>query len=187
MRPLTHREWEEHYTELRPYVLEEWPEVDRQLLEAANDDFDRVVELIQDANGMPASVVIDRLKALDVEELGLGTGGADEEEDQPDARASLAQLRLSGEFHESDRDRIVERLSKLDRRLKRFPADGTDLHLTVKDRDSGGQKVTLEAWLPKFGHFAATSTEADLRDALMDVREDLWRQIDDAVNKRKGN
>jgi ribosome-associated translation inhibitor RaiA len=103
-----------------------------------------------------------------------------------EGQASLALLRLSGEFTEADRARIVERLSKLDRRLQRFPADGTDLHLTVKDREQPGQKVTLEARLPKFGHFAATSTEADLRAALMDVREDLWRQIDDAVNRRKG-
>lgn len=102
-------------------------------------------------------------------------------------QASLALLRLSGEFTEADRPRIAERLAKLDRRLGRFPADGTDLHLTVKDREQPGQKVTLEAWLPKFGHFAATSAEADLRAALMDVREDLWRQIDDAVNRRKGN
>lgn len=107
--------------------------------------------------------------------------------DQARVKASLALLRLSGDFTEADRPRIAERLSKLDRRLHRFPADGTDLHLTVKDREQPGQKVTLEAWLPKFGHFAATSTQADLRAALMDVREDLWRQIDDAVNRRKGH
>jgi ribosome-associated translation inhibitor RaiA len=93
---------------------------------------------------------------------------------------------MSGEFNEAERPRILERLDKLNRRLKKFPADGTDLHLTVKDRDSTGQKITLEAWLPNFGHIAATSTESDLRAALMDVREDLWRQIDDAVNRRKG-
>lgn len=186
MRPLTRREWEEHYTELRPYVAEEFPDVDAEQLDSANDDFDRVIEILQDATGLPGQVIQGRLHNLDVEELGLGTGGAGEEQDVDD-RASLDQLRLSGEFDESDRARIVERLSKLNRRLKRFPADGTDLHLTVKDRESGGQKVTLEAWLPKFGHFAATSTEPDLRDALMDVREDMWRQIDDAVNKRKGN
>lgn len=186
MRPLTRREWEEHYTQLRPYVAEEFPDVAAEQLDSANDDFDRVLEIVQDATGLPAEVIEDRLRNLGAEELGLGTGGTGEEQDV-DERASLDLLRLSGEFDEGDRARIVERLSKLNRRLKKFPADGTDLHLTVKDRDSGGQKVTLEAWLPKFGHFAATSTEPDLRDALMDVREDMWRQIDDAVNKRKGN
>lgn len=185
MRPLTRREWEEHYTELRPYVLEGFPEIDERRLDNANDDFDRLIEEIQSSTGLPAEVITGRLERLDVEELNLGTGGDGEEDTE--GRASLDLLRLSGEFEEADRERIVERLSKLNRRLKKFPADGTDLHLTVKDRDSGGQKVTLEAWLPKFGHFAATSTEPDLRDALMDVREDMWRQIDDAVNKRKGN
>ena len=185
MRPLTRQEWEEHYVELRPRVLEEFPEVDERRVDNANDDFGRLIEEVQAGTGLPAEVIEGRLKALDVEELNLGTGG-DGEEDTA-GRASLDLLRLSGEFEEGDRERIVERLSRLNRRLKKFPADGTDLHLTVKDRDSGGQKVTLEAWLPKFGHFAATSTEPDLRDALMDVREDMWRQIDDAVNKRKGN
>lgn len=187
MRPLTRREWEEHFTELRPYVAQEWPEIPRQRLEGVGDDFFALLELIQDVTGLSAEVLESRLKAIDVEELNIGTGGAGEEEEPEDERASLALLRLSGEFETSDRERIVERLSKLDRRLQKFPADGTDLHLTVKDRDSGGQKVTLEAWLPKFGHFAATSTEADLRDALMDVRDDMWRQIDDAVSKRKGS
>ncbi|HWH33068.1 MAG TPA: HPF/RaiA family ribosome-associated protein [Egibacteraceae bacterium] len=186
MRPLTRREWEEHYTDLRAPLLKEWPEVDERRLEAANDDFDRVIELIQAATGMSGDEIESRLKALDVEELGLGTGGPGEEQGAEGA-ASLDLLRLGGDFDEADRQRVVERLDKLNRRLKKFPADGTDIHLTCKDRDSTGQKVTLELWLPKFGHFAATSTEADMRAALMDVREDMWRQIDDAVNKRKGN
>lgn len=186
MRPLTRREWEEHYTDLRVHVLEAWPDVDRGRLEAANDDFDRVVELIQDTTGLPGQAIESRLKALDVRELGLGTGGAGEDESVV-GQASLELLRLGGEFDESDRPRVVERLSKLDRRLKKFSAEGTDIHLTCKDRDTTGQKVTLEVWAPKFGHFAATSTESDLRAALMDVREDMWRQIDDAVNRRKGH
>ena len=78
----------------------------------------------------------------------------------------------------------MERLSKLNRRLKRFPADGTRLQLSVKERDSSGQSVTLECEVPGFAKFVATSQEADLRDALMDVREDLGRQINDAVERR---
>jgi ribosome-associated translation inhibitor RaiA len=125
-----------------------------------------------------------QLRKLDVAEMGIGSGETDDDEDADEGQASLDQLRLGVGFSEDERDRIVERLSKLNRRLRRFPADGTDLELSVKERDSSSMSVTLEAWLPGFGHIVATSKEDDLRDALMDVREDLWRRIDDAVGKR---
>jgi ribosome-associated translation inhibitor RaiA len=183
MRPLTHRVWEEHYTTLRPYILEEWPEVDRQKLETVRGDYDALVALIQSEAGLSSELVQQRLRKLDVDEIGVGTGAREEEKET--RGASLAQLRLGAGFTPADRDRIVSRLDKLNRRLKTFAADATDMEISVKDRDTNSQKVTLEAWLPKFPRIVATSAEADLQDALADVREDLWRQIDDAVNKRK--
>jgi ribosome-associated translation inhibitor RaiA len=183
MRPLTHRVWEQHFTQLRPHILEEWPDVDRMELEAIGDDWDGLIDLIQHATGMSADLVQAQLRKLDVDELGLGTGTRDEGADE--TRASLRQLRIGEGFSESERDRVLARLQKLDRRLRKFPADGTELVISVKDRDSTSQKVTLECDLPHFRRIVATSTEPDLRAALMEVREDLWRQIDDAVNKRK--
>jgi ribosome-associated translation inhibitor RaiA len=183
MRPLTHRVWEQHFTQLRPYILEEWPDVDRQELEAVGDDWDGLVSLIQDATGMSADLVGMQLKKLDVDELGLGTGEREPEEDSN--RATVRNLRFEEGFTEAERERVIARLQKLDRRLRKFPADGTDLVISVKDRDSNSQKVTLECSLPHFARIIATSAEPDLRAAIMEVREDLWRQIDDAVNKRK--
>jgi ribosome-associated translation inhibitor RaiA len=183
MRPLTHRVWEQHYTQLRPYILEEWPDVDRMNLEAIRDDWDGLIEAIQDATGLSADLIQQRLKKLDVDALGLGTGAREEERDE--GRASLDQLRLGDGFAAAERERIVQRLAKLNRRLRRFPADATELLLTVKNRDATSQKVTLECGLPHFRRIVATSTNPDLRAALMEVREDLWRQIDDAVAKRK--
>lgn len=184
MRPLTHREWRQHFTVLRPYVLEEWPELDRPKVERVNDDFDALVALIQSETGLSPELVEQRLRKLDVDELGIGTGESQAGGDRAD-HASLRQLRLGDGFSASERDRIVARLEKLNRRLKKFPADATELELSVKDRDTPSQKVTLAAWLPKFPQIVATSDESDLHDALADVREDLWRQIDDAVNRRK--
>ena len=184
MRPLTHREWEQHYVELRPYVAQEWPTVDTAALQHVGDDFDGLVELIQHTSGESADLVRQRLKKLDVDELGIGTG-EDRAEDDDAGSASLDQLRLGHGFSDAERDRVVARLDKLNRRLKKFPADGTELEINVKDRETTSQKVTLEAWLPKFPHLAATSDESDLMAALADVRDDLWRQIDDAVNRRK--
>ncbi|HWB70865.1 MAG TPA: hypothetical protein VG452_01505 [Egibacteraceae bacterium] len=183
MQPLTHQVWAKHFVALRPYVLEEWPEVDQAELEAVRDDWDGLLALIQDATGLSADLIRQRLRKLDVEELGLGTGQRAQEPDE--GRASLAQLRLGDGFADSERDRIVARLQKLNRRLRRFPADGTELLLTVKDRETPAQKLTLECGVPKFARFVATSNEADLKAALMEVREELWRQIDEAVAKRK--
>ena len=182
MQPLTHQLWAKHFVEIRPRVLEEWPQIDKGALDHVGDDWDGLVELVHKTTGMSADLTVQSLRTLDVEELNIGAGGEDDSADE--GRASLDQLSLGTGFAESERDRVVERLSKLNRRLKRFPADGTWLELSVKERDNASQSLTLECEVPGFAKFVATSTESDLRDALMDVREDLWRQIDDAVTKR---
>ena len=183
MQPLTHELWAKHFVELRPRIREEWPDVEQSELEMVRDDWDHLVQLVQRTTGMSADLVAQRLRTLDVEELNIGTGeaGGDDKESN---QASLDQLALGNGFEESERDRIVERLSKLNRRLKRFPADATTLELQVKERNNSGQTVTFIAQLPGYAQFVATSTESDMRDALMDVREDMWRQIDDAVTRR---
>lgn len=177
MAALTPDLWEQNFTELRPLVLQEFPDLDRQRLEAARGDWDRLVEELQRATNWSGDLVRQRLSAVDVEPGGAeaSTGGA----------ASVALLRFDGGFTEREEDRVRARLEKLNRRLKRFPADATELTIGVKDRDTTSQKVTLECSVPNFPRFVVTSQESDLKDALMDVREDLWRQIDDAVNKRK--
>ncbi len=76
--------------------------------------------------------------------------------------ASLAQLRFGPGLVEAERDRIIERLSKLNRRLKRFLADGTELLLTVM-RTAAPSRVTLECWLPRYGKYVATSREPTCR------------------------
>ena len=182
MQPLTHQVWTKHFVALRPHVLEEFPEVDSMELQTVGDDWDGLVELVHNSTGMSADLAVARLRKLDVDELGLGTGGDGQDDDA--GRATLAGSLRLGPGLSDERDEIVERLSKLDRRLARFPADGTDLLLTVKERDSSSQQRTLEGWLPRYGKILATSREPDFRDGLMDVREDLWRQIDDAVTKR---
>lgn len=183
MQPLTPTVWEKHFAELRPYIIEEFPDVPPQEVEGVRGDWAWLVELIQRHEGLSAELVHQRLQKLDVDELGLGTGGSGDQQDE--GRASLNQLRLGAGFTDSERDRIVSVLSKLNRRLRKFQADGTQLELSVKDRDTTSQKVTLECWLPKFPHIVATSNQPNLKAALMDVREDLWRQIDDAVGRRK--
>lgn len=183
MRPLTPKVWQHHYTALRPYVLREFPEVDRERLETAADDYKSLVEVVHDSTGLSPDEVEHRLRTLDVEELGLGTG---EQEETAENRASVDQnLFLGTGFKENERGRIVERLEKLDRRLGNFPADASYLRLSVKDRERNAQKLTLECEVPNLPLLVATSDEPDLRAALMDVRDDMWEQLDQAINKRK--
>ena len=183
MQSLTAREWQQSYVQLRPVILERWPLVRTRDLQAISDDYDGLVEVIQRATGHSAEAIHAELRALDV--TTLGAEAADTEEEGGPAQASVSQLRLGTGFTEDERDRVITRLDKLNRRLKRFPAGGTTLEVSVKDRDSLEQKVTLECSVPGFGQFVVTSREPDLRAALADVREDLWRRLDDAVNRRK--
>jgi ribosome-associated translation inhibitor RaiA len=98
--------------------------------------------------------------------------------------ASVDQLRLATGFADSERDKIVALFRRLDRRLERFPADEVDMELSVKERDQPSQYVVLECRIAKKDRFVATSRERDIRKALVEVRDDLWRQIDKAVNRR---
>lgn len=104
----------------------------------------------------------------------------------PHNPATVERLRLGTGFTADDRDRVLEVLRKLDHRLQRYDADAVEMEISVKDRETTKQKVTLEAWIAKTRTHAlvATSTENDLRDALNEVRDDLWRQLDDMINRR---
>jgi ribosome-associated translation inhibitor RaiA len=96
------------------------------------------------------------------------------------------RLRLGTGFGEDERARIVETFSKLDKRLQRWTAAQVDMELSVKERESSSQQVTFECWIHADGdtRFVATSREGLLQDALMDCREDMWRQIDEFVTRR---
>ena len=180
MQPLTENIWSQQFADLRPLVHEEFGKLARQDLQTVGGDWDALVALIQRTYNLDADVVRQRLAAIDVDEAsgaGAGTGGRES--------ASVAQLRLGAGFSADETDSVRDLMSKLDRRLTKFPADAVELEVSVKDRDTQSQKVTLEAWLPKFPHFAAVSQEADVHDALMDVRDDLLRQINDEVEKRQ--
>jgi ribosome-associated translation inhibitor RaiA len=182
MQPLTHQVWRQHYTELRQHVLERFPQVDPEELEGVTDDYDRLIELIQRSTGMDADRVIDQVRGLDVHELGIGYGeGGDEEASQ---QGSVNKLALGQGFSQAERPRILARMEKLNRHLKRFHADNVWLELSVKDRDTPAQVVTLSAELPALGRLVTTSKENDIPAALADVRDDMVDQIREGMEKR---
>lgn len=186
MRTLDAHTWQAHFTELRTPVLTAFPRLHRQDVEATGDDFDALVHLIQRHSGLSATEVHDRLRKIEVRDVDGGVEVVEPAEQQQAQRASVDQMRIEFGFEESEQPRILELLRKLDRQLKRFPADAVDLELTVKDRDTTAQKVTLEIWLPRLPRIVATSKEHALRDALMDVREDAWRRISEQLDRRRG-
>lgn len=107
--------------------------------------------------------------------------------DEGNAPNEVMFLRLGAGFSSSERDEVLARFSKLNRRLRRFRSDAVDLELSVKGRDTNEQQVILEARIAGFDSFLASSREPVLKDALNDVRDDIWRQIDDALNKRRAS
>ncbi|MEV0900040.1 HPF/RaiA family ribosome-associated protein [Actinoplanes sp. NPDC049802] len=100
--------------------------------------------------------------------------------------ATVAEcLRVGAGFSQGDRNWLVEQFSTLDARLAGFHADATELEIMVKDRAARGQKVTLECWLSGGEKIVTTSLEEDLHAAVMDVRDDLRRRIDDIKGRHE--
>ncbi|WP_229074744.1 HPF/RaiA family ribosome-associated protein [Actinoplanes sp. DH11] len=94
-------------------------------------------------------------------------------------------LRVGAGFSQSDRTWIVEMLGTLDARLAGFHADATELEIMVKDRSARGQHVTLNCWIGGREKIVTTSSEEDLHAAVMDVRDDLRRRLNDAKTKQE--
>jgi ribosome-associated translation inhibitor RaiA len=94
-------------------------------------------------------------------------------------------LRAGAGFSSGDRNWIAEQFVTLNARLATFPAETTELEVSVKDREARGQKVTLECWIAGRTKIVTTSAEEDLHAALNDVRDDLRRKLDDSKGKQE--
>jgi ribosome-associated translation inhibitor RaiA len=90
---------------------------------------------------------------------------------------------LGGGTGPDDRAHIVSLFARLDRRLQSFKADEVELELSVKERDEPSQRTTLEAKIARRPVLVATSTETVFDQALVEVRDDLIRQLTDAKNR----
>ena len=100
------------------------------------------------------------------------------------APASVEEvLRLGAGFSSVERDGIVKQLSRLNTRLRTFPAEGTDLLLSVKDRESRAQHVVLECHLPHRPPLVAKSDLQDLHNAVGEVRNELIHQLDETKTR----
>jgi ribosome-associated translation inhibitor RaiA len=99
-------------------------------------------------------------------------------------------LRVLPQFDPSEFDQVTEVVAgRLDRRLERFDDDKVEFEISVKDRDTSQQKVTLECWIAASGRtrFVGTSTDGTLMAAVRECAEDLHKQIDKFLTKREAS
>ncbi|MEO8692217.1 MAG: HPF/RaiA family ribosome-associated protein [Acidimicrobiales bacterium] len=94
-------------------------------------------------------------------------------------------LQLAHGIERAEFDRVVAILSRLDDRLRSFPAGTVKLQLSVKERDTESQRTTLEGWFAGHPRLVATSSRTDIDAALAEVRDDMVRQISDAKNRNE--
>lgn len=96
------------------------------------------------------------------------------------------RLRIVPEFRPDEYDKYREVVfGNLARRLERWEPEQVELELSVKERDTSSQRTVLECWLHGAPKMVATSTESDLERAVIEVRNDLRRQINRYVTKKE--
>lgn len=105
--------------------------------------------------------------------------------DPQNSSASILEerLRLGAGFTLEDQGHVLEILSPLSRHLAHWSPEQVDLELSLKNRGGPEQKVTLEAWLPRWPPLVATSVDRELDRALMEVRREMIREIQDQKAK----
>jgi hypothetical protein len=96
------------------------------------------------------------------------------------------RLRIVPEFRPEEYDRVRDTLfGRLERRLSRWDPEQVELELSVKERDTNSQKVVLECWIAGLPKMVGTSGQQDLDAAVVEVRDDVWRQVDKFVTKKE--
>lgn len=94
-----------------------------------------------------------------------------------------SSLKLGNGFDANERDDIVAGWDRLTSRLASFPDGTVELELSVKERATPSQRTVLAAWITEHGQMVATSRHADINSALIEVRDDLIRQLSDTKNR----
>ena len=102
------------------------------------------------------------------------------------AHATVAEsLRIHGQLGMFERDSIIDHWSKLDTRLKSFPAGSVRLDLFIKERDTPSQHLTLEAHIDRLPKLVATAGAGEFGHELNVVRDEMIRLISDARDQHQ--
>ena len=91
------------------------------------------------------------------------------------------RLRVHGHLTDAEHGDLLRHWTKLDQRLQSFGGRRIDIDLHVNERDTKSQHVTLDLQIGGFEPFVATDHSDDLGRALNKVRDEVIRQLTDAV------
>ena len=94
-------------------------------------------------------------------------------------------LTVHGTLFESEWTDLIHHWAKLDHRLRSFDDGTVKLDLYVKDRDTSGQHLTLEATIDHYPPLVATADGGRLEHALNEVRDEMIRLITDAHDRHR--
>ncbi len=94
-----------------------------------------------------------------------------------------SSLKLGSGFGADEREDIVAGWDRLTSRLASFPDGTVELELSVKERATPSQRTVLAGWISEHGQVVASSQDTDLSSALIEVRDDLIRQLSDTKNR----
>jgi hypothetical protein len=98
------------------------------------------------------------------------------------------RTRVVGEFRPDEYDKVRDLLfGRLERRLSRWEPDQVELEISVKERDTPSQKTVLECWISGAPRVVGTSKEQDLDKAVVEVRDDVWRQVDRYITRQEAS
>ncbi|MCC5950402.1 MAG: hypothetical protein JJT89_18270 [Nitriliruptoraceae bacterium] len=98
------------------------------------------------------------------------------------------RTRVVPQFRPEEHDKYRDVLfGRLERRLSRWEPEQVELELSVKERDTPSQRVVLECWIPGTQKIVGTSKNQDLDKAVVEVRDDVWRQVDRFVTRRESS
>ena len=96
------------------------------------------------------------------------------------------RLRIVPEFRPEEYDRYRELVfGNLARRLKRWEPEQVELELSVNERDTNSQRTVLECWIAGLPKIVGTSTLPELDKAVIEVRNDVRRQINRWVTRKE--
>jgi hypothetical protein len=75
---------------------------------------------------------------------------------------------------------VTRRLAPLSTRLRSFPDTAVELDLSIKDRDGADPRVTLVCQITGETRLVATAAAHRLGAAVIEVRDDMIRQVAEA-------
>ena len=97
--------------------------------------------------------------------------------------STIERIHLGLGFHQVDREVVVSTLAALNRHLDHWRPESVDVHVSVKDRESQEQCVTLEVRLPRRPPLVVHVADPSIDHALVEARRLMTREIEEVRSR----